>query len=179
MMTVLVGLVRTIDAINERIGQAVSWLTLGCVLVCFAVVVLRYGFGIGFLWMQELYVWFHAGVFMLGAGFTYLHGGHVRVDILFGRLSPRGKAWTDIFGTLVFLFPWLAVVVYWGIPFFMASWNINEVSMQAGGMPYLWLMKAIVLGFCAVLGIQGVAHLARSVLVLNGHPEFLPEEGEA
>ena len=104
-MNALRGFVRGIDAINDWIGRAAAWLTLGCVLTCFAVVVLRYAFGIGFPWMQELYVWQHAAVFMAGAGYTMLHRGHVNVDVLYGRLNPRGKAWIDILGTLVFLFP--------------------------------------------------------------------------
>ena len=84
--------VHACEAINEWIGRAVAWLTLGCVLTCFAVVVLRYAFDIGRPWMQELYVWQHAIVFMVGAGYTMLHRGHVNVDVVYGRMSARGRA---------------------------------------------------------------------------------------
>ena len=77
------SVVRLVDALNDWVGRTVAWLTLGCVLTCFTVVVLRYGFDIGFPWMQELYVWQHAAVFMAGAGYTFLHRGHVNVDLLF------------------------------------------------------------------------------------------------
>ena len=109
-MEALKGFVRAVDAVNEWVGRTVAWLTLGCVVTCFAVVVLRYLFDLGFPWLQELYVWQHAAVFMAGAGYTMLHDGHVNVDVLYGRFGARGRAWVDILGTLVFLFPWLAVI---------------------------------------------------------------------
>jgi TRAP-type C4-dicarboxylate transport system permease small subunit len=109
-MAVLYHFVKGVDACNEWIGRTVAWLTLGCVLTCFAVVLLRYAFNIGYPWMQELYVWQHAIVFMAGAGYTMLHRGHVNVDVMYGRLGERGKAWVDILGTLFFLFPWLAIL---------------------------------------------------------------------
>jgi TRAP-type mannitol/chloroaromatic compound transport system permease small subunit len=165
----LEGFVRTIDAINDWVGRTVSWLTLGCVLTCFTVVVLRYGFNIGFPWMQELYVWQHAAVFMAGAGYTFLHGGHVNVDVLYGRLGPRARAWTDILGTLVFLFPWLAIVAVTSAPFVLSSWSIREPSSTADGMPAVYLLKSLLWVFCALLFVQGAALIARRGLFLAGH----------
>ncbi|HET9692773.1 MAG TPA: TRAP transporter small permease subunit, partial [Steroidobacteraceae bacterium] len=81
-MTALRRFVHAVDALNEWIGRGVAWLTLGCVLTCFAVVVLRYAFDVGYPWLQELYVWQHATVFMVGAGYTMLHRGHVNVDLV-------------------------------------------------------------------------------------------------
>jgi len=161
--------VRRVDAINDWIGRATAWLTLGCVLTCFAVVVLRYAFGIGFPWLQELYVWQHAAVFMAGAGYTMLHRGHVNVDVLYGRMSPRSKAWVDILGTLVFLFPWLAVVAVTAAPFVISSWGIREASSTAGGMPAVYLLKSLLWLFCLVLFLQGLALVARRGLFLAGH----------
>ena len=71
---------------------------------------LLYAFSIGFPWLQELYVWQHAAVFMAGAGYTMLHRGHVNVDVLYGQLNERRRAWVDILGTIFFLFPWLAIL---------------------------------------------------------------------
>lgn len=165
----LKGLVRGIDAVNEWVGRSVAWLTLGCVLTCFTVVVLRYAFDVGFPWMQELYVWQHAAVFMVGAGYTMLHRGHVNVDVLYGRMSPRRRAWVDILGTLFFLFPWLAIMAVTSAPFVLSSWSIREPSSTAGGMPGLYLLKSLLWVFCVVLFLQGLALIGRRALFLSGN----------
>jgi len=163
------GFVRGVDALNERIGRAAAWLTLGCVLTCFAVVVLRYGFDVGFPWLQELYVWQHAAVFMAGAGYTFLHRGHVNVDVLYGQLDERRRAWIDILGTLLFLFPWLAVIATVSAPFLLTSWSIREPSSTADGMPAVYVLKSLLWVFCAALVLQGLALIARRALFLAGH----------
>jgi TRAP-type mannitol/chloroaromatic compound transport system permease small subunit len=162
----LKSLVRLIDSINEWIGRSVAWLTLGCVLTCFTVVVLRYVFDVGFPWLQELYVWQHAAVFMAGAGYTMRHRAHVNVDVLYARMSPRRRAWLDILGTLFFLFPWLAILAVTSAPFVLSSWSIHEPSSTAGGMPGLYLLKSLLWVFCAVLFLQGLALIGRRTLFL-------------
>jgi TRAP-type mannitol/chloroaromatic compound transport system permease small subunit len=169
-MNALRGFVHGIDALNDWIGRAVAWLTLGCVLTCFAVVLLRYAFNTGFPWLQELYVWQHAVVFMAGAGYTFLHRGHVNVDVLYGRLGARGQAWIDILGTLLFLFPWLAVLAVTSWPFVLGSWSVREASGTADGMPALYLLKSLLLLFCALMFVQGLALITRRGLLLAGHP---------
>jgi TRAP-type mannitol/chloroaromatic compound transport system permease small subunit len=159
-----------VDAINEWVGRTVAWLTIGCVVTCFAVVVLRYAFDIGYPWMQELYVWQHAAVFMAGAGYTMLHRGHVNVDVVYGKLGARGQAWIDILGTLVLLFPWLAVIAVTAAPFVAESWRIREASSTADGMPGVFLLKSLLLAFCALLFLQGLALIARRGLYLAGRP---------
>ncbi|MBU0726745.1 MAG: TRAP transporter small permease subunit [Alphaproteobacteria bacterium] len=177
-MNALIGFVRFVDVLNERLGRFISWFTLATVLVCFSVVVLRYAFGIGILWLQELYIWFHALVFLVGAGYTFLHGGHVRVDLLYEKRSVRGKAWTDLIGTIVFLLPWLAVVIYYTVPFVQSSWEVKESSPQGGGMQALYVLKSFILVFCITVGLQGLALMSRSILLLRGHPEFQPQSEE-
>lgn len=169
-MGALESFVKAVDALNEHVGRAVAWLTLGCVLTCFAVVVLRYAFDTGYPWMQELYVWQHAVVFMAGAGYTFLHRGHVNVDVLYGRLDARRRAWVDILGTLFFLFPWLAVVAATSAPFVLDAWSIREASNTANGMPGVYLLKTLIWVFCALLFVQGLALLARRGLFLAGQP---------
>ena len=164
------------EAINEWIGRAVAWLTLGGVLTCFAVVVLRYAFDIGHPWMQELYVWQHAIVFMVGAGYTLLHRGHVNVDVVYGRMSARGRAWVDVLGTLLFLFPWLAVLAVTSAPFVLSSWSIRETSNTPDGMPALYLLKSALWVFCALMFLQGTALLVRRALFLAGRPLPDPEQ---
>jgi TRAP-type mannitol/chloroaromatic compound transport system permease small subunit len=165
---VLQGFVRLVDSLNDWVGRTAAWLTLGCVLTCFVVVVLRYGFDTGYPWMQELYVWQHAAVFMAGAGYTFLHGGHVNVDVMYGRLGPRARAWVDILGTLGFLFPWLAVVANSSAPFVINSWRIREASSTADGMPAIYLLKTLLWVFCGFVFLQGLALILRRVLFLSG-----------
>lgn len=175
-MEALAHLVRAIDRMNELIGRAVSWLTLAMVVITFSVVVMRYGFAWGRVWIQESYVWLHGIVFMLGAGYTLLHNGHVRVDIFYRPGSARFKAWVDLFGTLLLLAPVVVFVAIVTWPYVVESWSKLEASREAGGLPALFLLKSVILGFCALILAQGLSLAARSVLVLAGHPEFAPED---
>jgi TRAP-type mannitol/chloroaromatic compound transport system permease small subunit len=168
--------VHALEAVNEWTGRLVAWLTLGCVVTCFTVVVLRYLFDVGHPWMQELYVWQHAAVFMVGAGYTMLHRGHVNVDLVYGRLSARGRAWIDVLGTLLFLFPWLVVLAVTSAPFVLASWDIRETSSTSDGMPAVYVLKSFLWVFCALLFLQGLALLVRRVAFLAGRP--LPGDDE-
>ncbi len=178
-MSALVSFVHAIDRMNEKVGRAVAWLTLAMVLITFTVVVLRYVYAIGWVWLQESYVWLHGVVFMLGAGYTLLHNGHVRVDIFYRPKDPRYKAWVDLLGSLLLLTPMIVVVTAVSFGYVVESWSRFEESREAGGLPGLFLLKSVILGFCLLLGLQGLALMARSCLVLKGHPEFLPQEEEA
>lgn len=168
------GLVRVAEAISEVTGRAVSWLTLGTVLVCFLVVVLRYGFNLGFVWMQDIYVWFHAAVFMLGAAYTLKVGGHVRVDLIYARLGERQRAWIDIFGSLVLMTPYLVITLVSSLPFTIASWQVLEHSLQPDGLPGFFILKSVLVVYGVLLAIQALALLARSVLVLRGLHSYAP-----
>ncbi|HCX14169.1 MAG TPA: C4-dicarboxylate ABC transporter permease [Rhodospirillaceae bacterium] len=154
---------------NKYIGHATAWLTLGTVLTCFTVVVLRYAFNSGYTWMQEFYVWQHAIVFMVGAGYTSFIRGHVSVDVLYVKMTTRRKAWVDIIGTIVFLIPWLIALAYTTAPLILSSWSIGESSSQPGGMPAVYLLKSVIWVFCALVGLQGLALIARRILFLRGH----------
>ncbi|MDD3444512.1 MAG: TRAP transporter small permease subunit [Zavarzinia sp.] len=178
-MNLLRLIVRAVDGLNDRVGAVLSWATLAVVVVCFLVAVLRYFLDLGFVWMQELYVWFHAAVFLVGAGFTFRVGGHVRVDLFYRGASPRRRAWIDLFGCCVFLFPWLIVVAGAAWRYFEASFAIGEASAQPGGMPALYILKFLLVVFCALVGAQGLALMARSVLVLAGDAAYATRlEGE-
>jgi len=137
----------------------------------------RYVFSIGSICLQELYVWQHALVFLLGAGYTLMHGGHVRVDIFYARMTPRRRAWIDLFGTVFFLAPWLFVLVWFGWPFLARSWSLFEASGQAGGCQGYFIMKSAIVLFAALVAIQGVALFCRSVLVLGGRLDYAPQAG--
>ncbi|GAB4364190.1 MAG: TRAP transporter small permease subunit [Kiloniellaceae bacterium] len=177
-MNGLIAFVNLIDRMNERIGRAVAWLTLLMVLITFAVVILRYVYAIGWVWLQESYVWLHGVVFMIGAGYTLLHNAHVRVDIFYRPNSARYKAIIDLFGSLLLLLPIVAVVIFVSYDYVLDSWMRLEESREAGGLPALFLLKSVILAFCLLIGLQGLSLAARSYLVLIGHPEFQPEEEE-
>lgn len=176
-MGALIAYVRAVDFINGWIGKLVAWLTLGTVLVCFANVYMRYALGFGYVWMQELYVWMHAIVFLVGAGFTLMVGGHVKVDIFYSKLSPKKKAALDIFGTVVLMMPFLAVVFFQALPFVQFSYSVSEASYQPGGLGMVYLIKGMILVFAVLVALQGLGIIARSLLVLGGRSEYAPQGG--
>ncbi len=168
---VLAVIIRAIDRLNERVGRMTSWLVLTMVLTTFLVATLRYGFDLGWVWLQELYVWMFGTVIMVGVGYTLLHDGHVRVDIFYLAAGDRAKAWINLFGTLFLLFPTIASVGWVIWPYVLLSWQRLETSREAGGMHGLFLWKTTMLVFCVLLFVQGLALLLRSVLVLSGRKE--------
>ncbi len=171
-MRVLGLLLRRLELINDIIGRTVSWLIVAVVLVSFSVATLRYGFSVGWVWLQESYVWLHAIVFMTAMGYTLLYDSHVRVDIFYRTASIRYKAWVDLGGTLFFLFPTLAIIWWTSYPYVALSWQRLESSREAGGMPALYLLKSFLLVLVIVLLIQGIAVVIRSILVLRGAQEY-------
>jgi TRAP-type mannitol/chloroaromatic compound transport system permease small subunit len=175
-METVARVVRAIDRANDVIGRAVAWLTLVMVLITFGVAFARYGFGWGRVWIQESYVWLHGIVFMLGAGYTLLHNGHVRVDIFYRPASARAKAWVDLFGVAFLLTPVLVMVLMFSWPYVHESWIKLEASREAGGLHGLFLLKSVILVFCVLTLLQGLSLAGRSVLVLTGHPEFVPQD---
>jgi len=174
----LAGFVRAADSLNERIGRGVAWLTLAMVLITFLVVILRYVFSLGWVAMQESYVWLHGIVFMVGAGYTLLHNGHVRVDIFYRPASARYKAWVDLLGVAFLLLPVLIAVFWAGWEYVIVSWAKLEESREAGGLPGLYLLKTVIWIFCILVALQGLSLAARSLLVLAGRHEFAAAEEE-
>lgn len=191
-------LVKLIDGLNDRVGRTVSWLMLGMVLMTCFVVILRYAilanmdpwleaewfansFGVPLVWLrenyvklQESYVWMHGITFMVGAGYTLLHDGHVRVDIFYRGASPRYQAKVNLIGCLLLLLPVLTVIGYYSYPYVADSWSKLEESREAGGLPGLFLLKSMLLVFVALMVLQAISLMARSILVLTNHPEFAP-----
>lgn len=172
-MKILGTIVRGIDGFNERVGRAVSWLTVLMVINVFVVVFLRYTFSLGWIWMQELYVWTHATVFLLGAGYTLLHEGHVRIDLIYRGASKRYKATVNVLGSLLFGGPLLYVIFDRSLPMISRSWDSLEKSAEAGGMPGLFVFKSVVAIFAVLFGLQVLAMFLRSIAVLLGAEEAL------
>lgn len=178
MSSTLALFVRCVDRLNEVVGRAASWLTLGVVLVCFSVVVLRYVFSIGFVWLQDSYVWLHAVALTLASGYALARDRHVRVDILYNRLSGRGQAWINLLGVLFLLLPFMIVLIWWSWDWVARSWALAERSPNVGGLPGIYIVKTCLIGFAVLVGLQGLALAGRSVLVLLGHrPPAEPAQG--
>ena len=140
------------------------------VLVTFVVVVMRYVFDAGLIWLQESVVWMHAFVFMVGAAYTLQQEEHVRVDIFYRDMSPQRRAWVDSMGVVVFLLPLCGFLAWKAFDFVALSWKLQEASRESGGLPYplIPLLKSILVVMPVTLGLQGVALLARSVRTLRG-----------
>jgi len=173
-MQILALIVRLISGLNWLVGQVLSWLALGCVLVCFTVVVQRYAFSTSTLWMQDLYVWLGGAMFTGVAGFALLRNDHVRVDVFYRPAPVRRKAIADLIGVLIFLLPYVYVVWTYGYPAVARSWGYYEGSANIGGMPGLFILKSFILVFAVLVGLQGLAMAARAILVLAGREELLP-----
>ena len=173
-MHLLVGFIRAVSAANRVIGMVFAWLALGIVLVCFAVVVQRYALHMTQLWAQDLYVWLSGAMFTAVAGFAMLRDDHVRVDILYRAWGIRGRAIADLVGVVVFLLPFIIVILIYAWPYVLRSWRLFEGSQNVGGMPGLFVLKTFVPVFCIVVGLQGLAWVARSILVIAGREECCP-----
>ena len=163
-------IVDSIDCAIAVIGRAAAWCCLFIVLAEFAVVVMRYAFGIGSIRLQESVLYAHAALFMLAAAWTLQTDGHVRVDIFYARANPRTKALIDLIGVLVFLLPVMVVIGMFSLPYVARSWAIFEGSRESGGLPFVYLLKTLIPLFALLLGLQGVAQAIRAWLVLSGPP---------
>lgn len=165
-MNALRAIARAIDQLNEWVGKAVSWFTVLMVLNVFLVVVLRYAFSIGWVWMQEFYVWTHATVFLLAAGYTLLHDGHVRIDLIYRTASARYKALVNIGGCILLGGPLIYVIFTRSWPIILRSWDNLEKSAEVGGMPGLFLFKTVIAVFCVLFGLQILALFLRGIEAL-------------
>ena len=163
-------LVAAVNRLTGVIGRLTAWLTLAMVAVTFVVVVLRYVFDAGFIWLQEGLTWMHAAVFMLGAAYTLQQDEHVRVDIFYRSMSPRRQAWVNALGVLIFVLPLCAFLLVESWSYVSAAWRIREISRDTGGLPYpaIPLLKSMLLAMPVLLLLQGLAMLLRSIITIRG-----------
>lgn len=167
-MALLPLTVRTIDRFTETCGRLLAWLLLAMALLTTAVVLLRYGFNTGSIMAQEAIIYLHGCVFMLGAAYTLKHDGHVRVDIFYRRFSPRGQAWINALGGIVFLIPLCGFIFVSSWDYVQASWIIRESSAEAGGIPAVFLLKTLLPLLALNLFLQAVAETLRNAAILVG-----------
>jgi TRAP-type mannitol/chloroaromatic compound transport system permease small subunit len=129
---------------------------------------MRYAFDRGGIVLQESVMYLHAAVFMLAIPYTLKEDAHVRVDLVYSRLSPRGKTWVDLFGHLFFLVPVAAAILYLSYPYVVRSWQIGEGSSEVGGIPAVFLLKSLVPLMATLLLAQGSAEIFRCICRLLG-----------
>jgi TRAP-type mannitol/chloroaromatic compound transport system permease small subunit len=157
-----------IDRLNAAIGRAAAWAALFIVLVQFAVVVLRYVFGQGSIWLTEGIVYGQGALIMLAAAWTLREGGHVRVDVFYERASERTRAWVNLAGALLLLLPFMLVLLWFAVPYVSRSWAILERSRETSGIPAVFLLKTLIPLFAAMMALQGISQAIRAAHALRG-----------
>jgi TRAP-type mannitol/chloroaromatic compound transport system permease small subunit len=168
MVNMLKGFCGVIDRSNEAVGRMVSWVSLLLVLVVFVDVVMRYLFKTSFVFTQELEWHLFAFIFLIGAGYTLLHDGHVRVDIIYQRLGTKGRAWINLIGVIFFLIPGCYLVISTSWNFVSNSFSIMEGSPDPGGIPYRFIVKGTMTVGYALLLLQGISMGLHALLQILG-----------
>ncbi len=152
-------------------GRSVAWLSLVIVLLTFGVVVLRYGFNLGWIWLQESLTYLHVSVFMIAAAWTLQQDGHVRVDVFYAEMSTQRRALVDLLGTLLFLVPFCIFLLIISWPYVARSWRLLEASHEAGGLPLVFLLKSMIMVLPALL-------LGQAFLNVNDAWKILRDPGQ-
>jgi TRAP-type mannitol/chloroaromatic compound transport system permease small subunit len=165
-----IALADCIDRLNGAIGRTVAWACLLVVVVQFTVVVMRYVFGLGSIWLTETIIYGHATLFMLASAWTLREGGHVRVDIFYSDAGPRRRALIDLGGALLLLLPFMLVLLWFALPYVARSWSIMETSRETSGLPWVYLLKTLIPAFAVLMALQGVAQAIRALSVLRTPP---------
>ena len=155
-----------LDRIAELVGNAAAWMALALVLVTFTVVMLRYLFQLGWIAMQESILYLHASLFLLGAAYTLKKDGHVRVDIFHRGFSAKRKALVDLLGSLLLLLPVCSFLLWASWDYVTIAWSIHEGSQEAGGLPYVYLLKTLIPVAVLLLILQGISQALSSLSTL-------------
>lgn len=172
----MISLYRYISQFIERLGLITSYLALILVINTALVVVLRYAFNWAPIALQETMTYLHASLFMLGAAYTLKHDGHVRVDVFYQHYSEKKKALVNLLGTVLFLFPTCLFILFICFPYVESSWAMGERSVEGNGLPWLYLLKSLLLLQPILLMLQGAAEIIKNIMVLKGQTAFaLPD----
>ena len=163
----LLALSRGIDRLNEFIGKRVGWLILVSILVSAGNAVIRKAFNVSSNAWLELQWYLFGAAFMLAAAYTLKQNEHIRIDIIYGMFSRRVQHWIDLLGHILFLMPFVLLMVYFFVPYTLFSFRSGEVSNNAGGL-IVWPAKAILLAGFTLLAIQGVSEIIKKIAVMRG-----------
>lgn len=171
-----ISIATAIDRFVEIAGRVFAFLTLTMVLVGVLVVVMRYAFSIVFTWMQESQIYMHAAVFAVGAAYAMLHNDHVRIDIFYGRMSVKAKAWINLLGTIFFVVPLGILLFTASWDYVLNSWTMLEGSQHMRGIPAVFILKTLIWVFAGGLLLQSVSVLLRNLATITTDA---PLRGEA
>jgi len=166
-------LIIVLENINEKVGQFFSWSTTLLVWLIFALVIMRYGFGTFSQKLNELCTYLFAISFLFAGGYALKHNMHVRVDLFYAKWSPKGKAWVNLIGGLLFLLPWSVVSIIVCFRYAYTSFKLGETSQEPSGLAALYVLKFILLIGFVLLLIQGIASILKSTYIILGKDETL------
>lgn len=158
---------QSLDALNRRTGSLISLTMLPLLLITMAVVVLRYVFGVGMIWLQDSYVWLTSLFFIGMSGSALLYDRHVRVELFHARMKPKTRAVVNIVGVVALLWPTLAVIAISSYKPIARSWRFLETSPNSGGLSFAYLHKSLIYVFCVLLFVQGLSLLIKSLCTLR------------
>lgn len=162
----LLKIANKLDNFIEFIGRSIAWFSFAMVILMFAIVLLRYGFSLGWIALQESVLYLHAYLFMLGCSYALKHDEHVRVDVFYRRFSPFKKALVNVLGHLILLWPVAIFILLVSFDYVSVSWQIKEQSQEAGGLPFVYLLKSLIPAMSILLLIQSVSEICKSLNVL-------------
>ncbi|MBC2836001.1 TRAP transporter small permease subunit [Paragemmobacter straminiformis] len=166
-MRALLALAAGIDRINERVGRATAWLILVAVLVSAANAVVRKVFSVSSNAWLEMQWYLFGAAFLLAAAYTLKQNEHIRIDIVYGLFSRRVQHWIDLFGHVVFLMPFVLLMVWYLVPYVAQSFRNGEVSTNSGGL-VIWPAKGLLLAGFVLLAAQGISEIIKKIGVMRG-----------
>ena len=158
-----------LDSFSEMTGRFCSWFVALMTLITCVVVVMRYGLDLGSVLLQDVVLYLHGALFLLGSSFALKRNAHVRVDIFYRDFSEKKKAFIDLLGHCLFLQPvcWTIFLLSWG--FVEVSWRIMEVSPEPDGLPFVYLQKSLLIVLCIFLALQSFSEILKNLLkIKNG-----------
>lgn len=169
-MAGLLALSRAIDRLNEFIGKWVGWLILASILISAINAVIRKAFNMSSNSWLELQWYLFGAAFLLAAAYTLKQNEHIRIDIIYGLWSRRVQHWIDLFGHVFFLMPFVLLMIYYFVPYFLLSFRTQEISTNAGGL-IIWPAKFLLLLGFFLLGLQGISEIIKKIAVMRGDME--------
>ena len=158
---------RWIDRLNQILAHRVRWFAFAMVVITFSIAALRYTFSIGSIALQESVIYLHGTLFMLAIPYALQRDDHVRVDLLYSRLSKKHQSWIDITGHLLLLLPLCGFLVVVSLPYVAASWRIAEGSSEVGGIPAIFLLKSLIPAMAILLFLQGVREIVKKLSCIS------------
>jgi TRAP-type mannitol/chloroaromatic compound transport system permease small subunit len=166
MLNAIQRFTRSVDALSTRVGTAAAWLYPVLVVVLLVNVILRYGFGVGSIELEELQWHLFAAAFLLAYAYAYVEDEHVRVDVLHARIARRTRVWIELLGSLFFLFPFAVILSYYAFDFFWRSWRLAERSSMPSGLPARYAIKFVLFAALVLLALQALAVAGRCAVEL-------------